>query len=93
MLALQGDLERHGGALALLSPVLGMRCADDGHVVQVGGDTPTELRAGVVVNAAGLWRPTSRQVSTVSIDLACRRRATRRATTMRSPARAAVLRA
>ena len=57
MLALQGDLERHGGALALLSPVLGMRCADDGHVVQVGGDAPTELHARVVVNAAGLWAP------------------------------------
>ena len=57
MLALQGDLERHGGALALLSPVLGVRCADDGHVVRVGGDAPTELRARVIVNAAGLWAP------------------------------------
>ena len=57
MLALQGDLERHGGALALLSPVLGVACADDRHVVQVGGDAPTELHARVVVNAAGLWAP------------------------------------
>jgi L-2-hydroxyglutarate oxidase LhgO len=57
MLALQGDLERHGGALALLSPVLGVRCGDDGHVVQVGGDAPTELHARFVINAAGLWAP------------------------------------
>ena len=57
MLALLGDLERHGGALALLSPVLGLRCADDGHVVQVGGGAPSELHARVVVNAAGLWAP------------------------------------
>lgn len=57
MLALQGDLERHGGALALLSPVLGVACGADGHVVQVGGAAPTELRARIVVNAAGLWAP------------------------------------
>jgi len=57
MLALQGDLERHGGALALCSPVLGVACASDAHVVQVGGDVASELRARVVVNAAGLWAP------------------------------------
>ena len=47
MLALQGDMEAAGGALALCSPVLGLRCAadardagdaGDGHVVAVGGD-------------------------------------------------------
>lgn len=57
MLALQGDLEAAGGALALCSPVLGLRCGDDGHVVQVGGESPMELAARIVVNAAGLWAP------------------------------------
>jgi L-2-hydroxyglutarate oxidase LhgO len=57
MLALQGDLEAAGGALALLSPVRGVACGGDGHVVQVGGEAPTELRARLVVNAAGLWAP------------------------------------
>ena len=57
MLSLQGDLEAHGGALALLSPVLSMECGDPAHVVRVGGDTPTELLARIVVNAAGLWAP------------------------------------
>jgi L-2-hydroxyglutarate oxidase LhgO len=57
MLALQGDLERHGGALALQSPVLGVQCGSDGHVVEVGGDVPMALSARVIVNAAGLWAP------------------------------------
>ncbi|MDH5538140.1 MAG: NAD(P)/FAD-dependent oxidoreductase [Rhizobacter sp.] len=57
MLALQGDLERAGGALALLSPVLRLHCGADAHVVQVGGDAPMELEAGLVVNSAGLWAP------------------------------------
>ena len=57
MLALQGDLEAAGGALALCSPVQGLRCGSDGLVVQVGGDAPMELAAGIVVNAAGLWAP------------------------------------
>lgn len=57
MLALQGDMEAAGGALALCSPVQGLRCGVDGHVVQVGGDAPMELAAGIVVNAAGLWAP------------------------------------
>jgi L-2-hydroxyglutarate oxidase LhgO len=57
MLALQGDLEAAGGALALCSPAQGLRCAADGHVVTVGGEAPMELQARVVVNAAGLWAP------------------------------------
>ncbi|HNJ82581.1 MAG TPA: NAD(P)/FAD-dependent oxidoreductase [Piscinibacter sp.] len=66
MLALQGDMEAAGGALALCSPVLGLRCAadardagdaGDGHVVAVGGEAPMELGARIVVNAAGLWAP------------------------------------
>jgi len=57
MLALQGDLEANGGALALVSPVLGVVCGAAAHVVKVGGDAPSELQARIVVNAAGLWAP------------------------------------
>lgn len=59
MLALQGDLEAAGGALALLSPVESIRCgtAGRGHVVRIGGAAPMEIEAGIVVNAAGLWAP------------------------------------
>ncbi len=57
MLALQGDLERHGGALALRAPVLSAALAGHAHVLQVGGEAPMELAATYVVNAAGLWAP------------------------------------
>ncbi len=57
MLALQGDMEAAGGWLALQSPVLSMSGGAGGHVLQVGGATPTELSARIVVNAAGLWAP------------------------------------
>ena len=57
MLALQGDLERAGGAVALRSPVKAIRCGADGHVLRVGGDEGMELSARIVVNAAGLWAP------------------------------------
>ena len=57
MLALQGELERHGGALALQSPVLGVQCGSTAHVVEVGGELPMALSARIVVNAAGLWAP------------------------------------
>ncbi len=57
MLALQGDMEAAGGALAVLSPVEAIVCGTDGHVLQIGGETPTEIRARIVVNGAGLWAP------------------------------------
>ena len=57
MLALQGDMEAHGALLALRSPVRGVQCRAGGHVLQVGGDMPCEIEAGIVVNAAGLWAP------------------------------------
>lgn len=57
MLALQGDLEAGGGALALLSPVLSVEAAAGGLVVAVGGEAPTQLAARYVVNAAGLSAP------------------------------------
>lgn len=57
MLALQGDLERAGGALALQSPLLSARLGREGHVLSIGGDVPSVLAARIVVNAAGLWAP------------------------------------
>ncbi|HRP29470.1 MAG TPA: NAD(P)/FAD-dependent oxidoreductase [Burkholderiaceae bacterium] len=60
MLALQGDLERAGGAVVLRSPIEGIECGangDRGHRVVVGGAEPTALHARLVVNAAGLYAP------------------------------------
>jgi L-2-hydroxyglutarate oxidase LhgO len=57
MLALQGDLERLGGVVALRAPVVSVTSDAQGHVLQVGGDAPAELAAKWVVNAAGLWAP------------------------------------
>lgn len=57
MVSLQGGLEQHGGAVALCSPVLSMAHTGDAHVLQVGGEAPSELSARIVVNAAGLWAP------------------------------------
>lgn len=57
MLALLGDLEAAGGALALRSPVESIAAGDTTHQLQVGGDVPMALEARLVVNAAGLWAP------------------------------------
>ena len=57
MLALLGDLEAAGGALALRSPVESIAAGDATHQLQVGGDAPMALEARLVVNAAGLWAP------------------------------------
>ena len=57
MLALQGDLEAHGGMVALLSPVLSGSVRPDGIALQCGGEQPLELLAQELVNAAGLNAP------------------------------------
>ena len=58
MLALQGDLERAGGSLALRAPVEAIESGNsDRHVLRIGGDAPMALAARIVVNAAGLWAP------------------------------------
>jgi len=54
MLALQGDLEAAGGAVALHAPVRGGRVVADGIELDVGGDEAITLVARTVVNAAGL---------------------------------------
>ena len=53
MLALQGDMENAGGALALLSPVASAQVQPDGILIRTADGT--ELLAQEVVNAAGLF--------------------------------------
>jgi L-2-hydroxyglutarate oxidase LhgO len=55
MLALQGDAEAAGAALAFHSPLRGARLRSDGRIeLDVGGDNPLDLVATHVVNSAGL---------------------------------------
>ena len=54
MLALQGEIERHGGAIALNAPFLGARRIADAFEVSVGGDAPMIVSAARLVIAAGL---------------------------------------
>ena len=55
MLSLLADVENHGGALALQSPIARAECRADGiYLLAVDG---TELLANAVVNAAGLHAP------------------------------------
>jgi L-2-hydroxyglutarate oxidase LhgO len=54
MLALQGDAERHGAALALETPVVSGRTAARGLIIETGGPSPTQIAANIVVNSAGL---------------------------------------
>ena len=54
MLAMLGDLEDRGGALALSTPVRGGHIAPDGKItLETGGEAPARISAPIVVNAAG----------------------------------------
>lgn len=53
MLALLGEAEDHGAAVALNSPVLGGELLGDGIRLRVGGAEPTELLCATVINCAG----------------------------------------
>ena len=57
MLALRGDLEANGGAVALLSPAVSVNSVGESHVVTVGGEAGMQLAARFVLNSAGLWAP------------------------------------
>jgi L-2-hydroxyglutarate oxidase LhgO len=52
--AYQADLEAHGGALVLNSPVKGGRLHESGVTLEIGGAAPILVRAAAVVNCAGL---------------------------------------
>ncbi|MES2958964.1 MAG: NAD(P)/FAD-dependent oxidoreductase [Pseudomonadota bacterium] len=54
MLALLGEAEDHGAALALKSPLLAARVVAGGFALEVGGAEPMQLQARCLVNSAGL---------------------------------------
>jgi L-2-hydroxyglutarate oxidase LhgO len=54
MLALQGDLESAGGAIAFATPLERVDKATNGWRVYFGGVEPGTLEADIIVNAAGL---------------------------------------
>jgi len=54
MLALQGDLEDHGGAVALNTPIERLRRARGGWEADFGGADPQSMTVDAVVNSAGL---------------------------------------
>jgi len=58
MVAIQGDLEDAGGAVAFNAPFEGCRRLQNGQVrIKVGGDEPMELSCKLLVNSAGLVAP------------------------------------
>jgi L-2-hydroxyglutarate oxidase LhgO len=57
MLALQGDAESHGAAIAFQSPLERGRIRDHGVMLEVGGAEPMQVLARTVVNSAGLHAP------------------------------------
>ncbi len=52
-LALQGEFEDRGGALALNSPAVRGEVTKDGIDIETGGDSPARIKARTVINAAG----------------------------------------
>jgi L-2-hydroxyglutarate oxidase LhgO len=57
MLALRGDIEAAGGALAFHAPLSRAEATTDGFVLEVGGAAPMTLQCRLLVNAAGLAAP------------------------------------
>lgn len=57
MLALRGEIEEAGGALAFHAPLLRAKAVSDGFEVEVGGETPMALHCRMLVNSAGLSAP------------------------------------
>ncbi|CUX34599.1 NAD(P)/FAD-dependent oxidoreductase [Rhizobium oryzihabitans] len=57
MLALLGDAEDHGAALALNAPFERAEATEEGFLVDVGGKEPLSLTCGLLVNSAGLLAP------------------------------------
>ena len=54
MLALQGEIEAHGGAVVLGTPFLEASPSPEGYAVRIGGEEPASFTAGRLVIAAGL---------------------------------------
>ena len=54
MTALLGDAEDRGATLVTHSPVERVVLGDDGHLIEVGGADPIQVKANLFVNSAGL---------------------------------------
>lgn len=54
MLALLGEAEAHGAALALQSPLLRGEAHGSGFLLEVGGEEPMRLASEILINSAGL---------------------------------------
>ena len=52
-LALQGELEDHGGMIAFNTPVISGTLKNDGVELVTGGETPAVIHARTVINSAG----------------------------------------
>lgn len=57
MLALRGEIEETGGALAFHAPLLRAKAVSEGFEVEIGGETPMALQCRMLINAAGLSAP------------------------------------
>ncbi|GAM99546.1 aminobutyraldehyde dehydrogenase [alpha proteobacterium U9-1i] len=54
MLALQGEIEAHGGAIALGTPFLGASPVPEGYSIRIGGAEPSRFTTQRLIIAAGL---------------------------------------
>ncbi|HEX7789764.1 MAG TPA: NAD(P)/FAD-dependent oxidoreductase, partial [Afipia sp.] len=57
MLALRGEIEDAGGALAFHAPLLRAKAVREGFEIEIGGDTPMALQCRMLINSAGLSAP------------------------------------
>jgi L-2-hydroxyglutarate oxidase LhgO len=57
MLALQGDVEAHGGSLVMHTPILSASVTDQGFALRMGGAEPMTLSCRELINCAGLAAP------------------------------------
>ena len=57
MLALRGEIEDAGGALAFHAPLLRGKAVSGGFEVEIGGETPMALQCRMLINSAGLSAP------------------------------------
>ena len=65
MLSYQADIEAAGGTIAFHTPVMASRVEDGRIVLETGGREAAELKADLVVNAAGLEEASRKPHTTV----------------------------
>lgn len=70
MLALRGEIEDAGGALAFHAPLLHAKANSEGFEIEVGGDAPMTLQCRLLINSAGLGATAvARAITGMPIDL------------------------